>query len=92
MKIIWILVCKINILAGDPSPLIEGVKINSPHYLTKIKFNETPEKDFTLVVGQYEKTTTIYYTLRAYSDSPFELTKIGNPYNYVKKVNIIHYI
>ncbi|XP_073970790.1 calpain-7-like isoform X1 [Rhodnius prolixus] len=70
----------------DPSPLIEGVKINSPHYLTKIKFNETPEKDFTLVVGQYEKTTTIYYTLRAYSDSPFELTKIGNPYNYVKKI------
>lgn len=28
------------------------------------------------MVSQYEKTTTIYYTLRAYSRSPFELKKI----------------
>ena len=31
-------------------------------------------------MSQYEKTTTIYYTLRVYSTLPFSLKKIGDPY------------
>lgn len=44
------------------------------------------EKNYTLVVSQYEKTTTIYYTLRAYSRSPFEFKAI--PCKFVGKQRI----
>lgn len=33
-----------------------------------------------MVLSQYEKTTTIYYTLRAYSRHPFEFKAISNRY------------
>jgi calpain-7 len=36
---------------------------------------------YTLVMSQYEKSTTIYYTIRAYSTSKFSLTKIIDPYD-----------
>lgn len=39
-----------------------------------------------MVVSQYEKTTTIYYTLRAYSRNPFELKAI--PHTYVGKQTV----
>lgn len=35
---------------------------------------------YTLVVSQYEKTTTIYYSLRAYSRSPFEFKAIPSKF------------
>ncbi|VVD05817.1 unnamed protein product [Leptidea sinapis] len=70
----------------DPPPYIDGVRINSPHYLCKIIVNETTaksEKDsFTLVVSQYEKTRSIHYTLRAYATCPFQMDKI-EPYPHV---------
>ncbi|KAA0703511.1 Calpain-7 [Triplophysa tibetana] len=47
---------------ADPPPFIDGIRINSPHYLTKIKL--TSPGTFTLVVSQYEKQNTINYTLR----------------------------
>jgi len=64
----------------DPPPFIDGVRINSPHYLTKIHLKPGDARRYTLVVSQYEKTATIYYTVRAYSTLPFTLAKIGNPY------------
>ncbi|KAG5896976.1 hypothetical protein JTB14_018491 [Gonioctena quinquepunctata] len=70
----------------DPPPFIDGVKINSPHYLCKVILSPGAARKYTIVVSQYEKSTTIYYTLRAYATCPFTLTKIGDPYVNEKQV------
>ncbi|XP_029166810.1 calpain-7-like isoform X1 [Nylanderia fulva] len=70
----------------DPPPYIEGVKINSPHYLCKIKLGEQSDTKYTLVISQYEKTNTIYYTLRAYGTCRFILQKIPQLFKYEKEV------
>ncbi len=70
----------------DPPPYIDGVRINSPHYLCQTVITETTPRRLTLVVSQYEKTATIYFTLRVYSTLPFVLRKIGNPYKYKKEL------
>uniref|UniRef100_A0A3B5L7Q6 Calpain catalytic domain-containing protein n=1 Tax=Xiphophorus couchianus TaxID=32473 RepID=A0A3B5L7Q6_9TELE len=49
---------------ADPPPYIDGIRINSPHYLTKIRLTSAGTHTFTLVVSQYEKQNTINYTLR----------------------------
>ncbi|CAK9298938.1 unnamed protein product [Gordionus sp. m RMFG-2023] len=67
----------------DPPPFIDGVRINSPHYLCKMVV--TPPKSYTLVISEYEKCNTIYYTLRVYSTLPFTLTKIEDPYTHIKE-------
>lgn len=41
----------------------------------------------TLVISQYEKSTTIYYTLRAYSRDRFELHKIDSGFTKAERVN-----
>ena len=53
-------------LPFDPAPYIDGVRINSPHYLCKINIPEGGSTKYVLVISQYEKTTTIYYTIRVY--------------------------
>ncbi|KAG7308895.1 hypothetical protein JYU34_006165 [Plutella xylostella] len=64
----------------DPPPYIEGVRINSPHYLCKMAAADATR--FTLVVSQYEKSRTIYYTLRAYATCPFTLNEAKScPYS-----------
>lgn len=70
----------------DPPPYIDGVRINSPHYLTKIKLDPNSKSKYTLVVSQYEKMNTIYYTLRAYGTCPFTLRKMAEPYKFTKEV------
>lgn len=74
----------------DPPPYIDGVRINSPHYLCKIKLTPNSDSKYTLVISQYEKTNTIYYTLRAYGTCPFKLRKIADPYKHMKEVHFIH--
>nr|XP_027199155.1 calpain-7-like [Dermatophagoides pteronyssinus] len=75
------------ILPFEPKPYIDGARINSPHYLCKIIVDKNnPELRYTLVISQYEKSSTILYTLRAYSSSPFTLKKIPNIYLYKEKV------
>lgn len=64
----------------DPKPYIDGVRINSPHYLCKIRMDPTQPKKYTLVVSQYEKTATIYYTLRAFCRDHFELKPLTRVY------------
>ena len=56
---------------------MDGVRINSPHYLCKLALKEPGNYTFTFVIAQYEKLNTIHYTLRAYSASPFALKKLG---------------
>ncbi|CAG9786534.1 unnamed protein product [Diatraea saccharalis] len=69
----------------DPAPYIDGVRINSPHYLCKVIVGEGSADRYTLVVSQYEKSKTIYYTLRAYATCPFSLSKL-EPYHHVKNL------
>ncbi|XP_014469420.1 PREDICTED: calpain-7-like [Dinoponera quadriceps] len=70
----------------DPPPYIDGVRINSPHYLCKIKLGEQSDPKYTLVISQYEKTNTIFYTLRVYGTCPFSLQKIPQFYKYEEEV------
>lgn len=70
----------------DPPPYIHGVRINSPHYLCKIKLENNSDTRYTLVISQYEKTHTIYYTLRAYATCPFKLWQIPQLYKHEKEI------
>lgn len=54
--------------------------------MCKIRLDPNASRKYTLVVSQYEKTTTIYYTLRAYSRTKFELKKINNHFPYKKEL------
>ena len=74
-------------LTDDPAPYIDGVRINSPHYLCKLILHENSAHSYTLVISQYEKTNTIFYTLRAYATCPFTLAEIGSPYRHTQKVS-----
>ncbi|XP_030406937.1 calpain-7 isoform X4 [Gopherus evgoodei] len=71
----------------DPAPYIDGIRINSPHYLTKIALTSPGSHTFTLVVSQYEKQNTIHYTVRVYSVCKFTFSKIPTPYTISKRVN-----
>ncbi|XP_031796097.1 calpain-7 isoform X2 [Sarcophilus harrisii] len=72
---------------ADPPPYIDGIRINSPHYLTKIKLTTPGPHMFTLVVSQYEKQNTIHYTVRVYSACKFTFSKIPTPYVVSKRIN-----
>ncbi|XP_058868989.1 calpain-7-like [Acipenser ruthenus] len=72
---------------SDPPPYIDGIRINSPHYLTKIKLTTAGTHTFSLVVSQYEKQNTIHYTLRVYSGCKCNFTKIPTPYTQYKRSN-----
>ncbi|KAM4689268.1 calpain-7 [Discoglossus pictus] len=72
---------------ADPAPYIDGIRINSPHYLTKMTLNTPGTNTFTLVVSQYEKQNTIRYTLRVYAACKFNFSKIPTPYTINKRIN-----
>lgn len=72
-------------LPFDPPPYLDGVRINSPHYLCKMVIPQGGDTRYTLVVSQYEKSNTIHYTLRAYASCPFTLVPISNPYTHVRE-------
>ncbi|GMR41151.1 hypothetical protein PMAYCL1PPCAC_11346, partial [Pristionchus mayeri] len=72
-------------LPFDPEPLYDGTRINSPHYLCQMDISDPGPNKFTLVVAQYEKTKSIYYTLRVYSSAPFHLSPITDQYSVKKK-------
>ncbi|CAM9344591.1 unnamed protein product [Lampetra planeri] len=72
---------------ADPPPYIDGIRINSPHYLTKMRLTSAGTHTFTLVVSQYEKQNTINYTLRVYSGCKFTFAKIPNPFTHTKRIN-----
>ncbi|XP_014018676.2 calpain-7 [Salmo salar] len=72
---------------ADPPPYIDGIRINSPHYLTKMRLTSSGTHTFTLVVSQYEKQNTINYTLRVYSGCKFSFSKIPTPFTHTKRIN-----
>uniref|UniRef100_A0A8D3E1C6 Calpain 7 n=1 Tax=Scophthalmus maximus TaxID=52904 RepID=A0A8D3E1C6_SCOMX len=72
---------------ADPPPFIDGIRINSPHYLTKIRLTSAGTHTFTLVVSQYEKQNTINYTLRVYTGCKFTFSKIPYPFTHTKRIN-----
>ncbi|XP_066441626.1 calpain-7 isoform X1 [Eleutherodactylus coqui] len=72
---------------ADPAPYIDGIRINSPHYLTKIPLTTPGAHTFTLVVSQYEKQNTIHYTIRVYAACKFTFSKIPTPYTINKRIN-----
>uniref|UniRef100_A0A8C7P9E1 Calpain 7 n=1 Tax=Oncorhynchus mykiss TaxID=8022 RepID=A0A8C7P9E1_ONCMY len=78
---------KFTTLVTDPPPYIDGIRINSPHYLTKMRLTSTGTHTFTLVVSQYEKQNTINYTLRVYSGCKFSFSKIPTPFTHTKRIN-----
>ena len=60
-----------------------------------VKLVDDETVTYTLVISQYEKYNSIYYTLKTYSTQQFELNEIKEPYNskYSKRVinfNQIH--
>lgn len=72
---------------SEPPPYMDGVRINSPHYLCKM-IASSGTNVYTLVISQYEKNNTIHYTLRVYATTEFKLTKVANPYveKYEKRI------
>ncbi|XP_032218240.1 calpain-7 [Nematostella vectensis] len=68
------------------NPFVEGTKINSPFYLSKVNVS-SGKSLFTLIISQYEKSTTIHYTLKVFSSAKFRLSPVIDPYKYEKKIN-----
>lgn len=79
-------------LLDDPEPYIDGVRINSPHYLCKIVVPQGGTTRYTLVISQYQKSHTIYYTLRAFSTVPFTLSNISNVFKYKHEVSVSQFL
>ncbi|CAH8522531.1 unnamed protein product [Schistosoma intercalatum] len=69
----------------DPVPFCDSVRINSPHCLVKM-LQDPGTCNYILLISQYEKSITIYYTLRVYSTAPFTLSKIKDPYTISKQI------
>lgn len=66
---------------------IEGTKINSPHYLCKMKPPAGTSK-YTVVLSQYEKMNTIYYSLKVHSTAKFHLSPVPEVYTSKKKITV----
>ena len=52
--------------------MIQGVKINTPHYLAKMEGIVKGTSTYTVIVSQLESLSTIYYTLRVHADIVYE--------------------
>lgn len=67
-------------------PLIPGVYINSPHIL--VRFNAPPGlTEYTVVVSQVEKKSSLNFTIRVYSVIPFEFFEIPRGSNFEKRIS-----
>jgi len=72
-------------LPYDKKPILDGVRINSPHFLSQLPIIEPGISRYTLVIAQHEKMKTIYYSLRIYSTAEFKCGPIRNPFRFLRK-------
>ena len=72
--------------AVNPKPIVDGARINSPHYLCKLTVPAGEKRRYTLVVAQYEKTATIYFTLKVYSTLQFTCNEIVSKFKSTQTV------
>ncbi|KAI9277707.1 hypothetical protein BC943DRAFT_332639 [Umbelopsis sp. AD052] len=64
----------------------EGTYVNSPHIL--IRFNApSGTSTYTIVFSQHEKLKTLYFSLKAFSFSQFELTDVPQTYSIEQKIS-----
>ena len=66
---------------------IEGVKINSPHYLCKMNVPRGTSR-YTIVVSQYEKLHTIFYSLKIYSTVKFNMSPVPDLYSSKRRLTL----
>ncbi|KAF7256197.1 hypothetical protein EG68_05332 [Paragonimus skrjabini miyazakii] len=69
----------------EVEPFRDSVRTNSPHCLVQL-LQDPGTTSYHLVVSQFEKNNTIYYTLRVYSTAPFTLSKLLDPYKIEKQI------
>eukprot|EP00049_Salpingoeca_infusionum_P011094 m.191191 g.191191 ORF g.191191 m.191191 type:complete len:931 (-) comp14835_c1_seq5:97-2889(-) len=60
-------------------PLHRGTKINSPHYLVKLDV-PAGKQSYSVVVSQYEKSSTINFTVKAFASEDFDFVEMPNQY------------
>ncbi|KAJ2962961.1 hypothetical protein NQZ79_g2001 [Umbelopsis isabellina] len=64
----------------------EGTYVNSPHIL--VRFNApSGTSTYTIVFSQHEKLKTLYFSLKVFSFSPFQLTEVPQTYPIEKKIS-----
>eukprot|EP00039_Didymoeca_costata_P015534 m.267167 g.267167 ORF g.267167 m.267167 type:complete len:804 (-) comp16243_c1_seq16:1717-4128(-) len=61
------------------NPVIFGTKINSPHHLTQLNLDGSCS-EYTIVVSQHEKASTIRFSLNVYSDTALNFAKVPDIY------------
>ena len=67
--------------------LVQGVKINTPHYLAKLDVSSGAHS-YNVVVSQLmELHSKIYYTLKVYATVPFSLEPVRVSYTHRQKVS-----
>ncbi|XP_037044700.1 calpain-7-like [Bradysia coprophila] len=55
-------------------------RINNQHFLAKLRLDANQAKKYTLVVSQFSKIATNYYTMRIYCGTSFELKPLAREY------------
>ena len=65
---------------------MDGIRINSPFYLAKLKVpkSSSPRK-YTLVVSEFEKKSDIQFTLTVYGNLKLKLEQLGDDLRFVQK-------
>ena len=68
-----------RIYLPSKNKVLDGIRINSPFYLAKLKIPKTDQVErYTLVVSEYEKTHDITFTIEGKFKNISSFSKISN--------------